>query len=41
MSASPKVLVVLNRQALESRWDELKKFLNPLQALLENDRRNV
>lgn len=29
------------RQALESRWDELKEFLNPLQALIENDRHNV
>jgi catechol 2,3-dioxygenase-like lactoylglutathione lyase family enzyme len=29
------------RQALESRWDELKEFLNPLQALFKNERRNT
>lgn len=29
------------RQVLESRWDELKDFLNPLQALPKNERRNV
>jgi glyoxylase I family protein len=29
------------RQALESRWEELKEFMNPLQALLKNERRDA
>ncbi|MBD2104283.1 VOC family protein [Leptolyngbya sp. FACHB-261] len=28
------------RQALESQWDELEEFLNPLQALLKNEHHN-
>ncbi|AFY91174.1 VOC family protein [Chroococcidiopsis thermalis] len=29
------------RQALESQWDELREFLNPLQASIENERHNA
>jgi glyoxylase I family protein len=29
------------RQLLESRWSELKEFLNPLQALLKHERRDI
>lgn len=29
------------RRALESQWNKLKEFLNPLQALVENDRRKA